>query len=132
VRDPGEGASADGTITTGVDRCLVPERFEPAVSTASAAVAEAASSEASVYLYGSVANGRARYGQSDVDLLTVGLTRRRAEELGRELSRQFSGLCRGIEISPLILGPHEASTATSPSTPPAGGTRSPLRMILSN
>jgi uncharacterized protein len=91
--------SADGTIRTGVDRCLVPERFEPAVSTASAAVADAASSEASVYLYGSVATGRARHPRSDVDLLTVGLTRRRAEELGRELSWQFSGLCRGIEIA---------------------------------
>jgi uncharacterized protein len=91
--------STDGTITTGVDRCLVPERFEPAVSTAVAAIAEAASSEASVYLYGSVATGRARYAQSDVDLLTVGLTRERAAELGRELSRQFSGLCRGIEIA---------------------------------
>jgi uncharacterized protein len=104
VRDPGEGASADGTITTGVDRCLVPERFEPAVSTAVAAIAEAASSEASVYLYGSVATGRARYPQSDVDLLTVGLARRRAAELGRELSRQFSGLCRGIEIAAIAHG----------------------------
>jgi uncharacterized protein len=116
--------STDGTITTGVDRCLVPERFEPAVSTAVAAIAEAVSSEASVYLYGSVATGRARYTQSDVDLLTVGLTRERAAELGRELSRQFSGLCRGIEIA--------ATTVTSPSTPPTGGKRSPLRMVLSD
>jgi uncharacterized protein len=104
MRDPGEGRSADGTITTGVDRCLVPERFESAVSTAVAAIAEAASREASVYLYGSVATGRARYPQSDVDLLTVGLTRRRAAELGHGLSRRFSGLCRGIEIAAIAPG----------------------------
>jgi predicted nucleotidyltransferase len=104
MRDPGEGVSADGTITTGVDRCLVPERFEPAVSTAVAVIAEAASSEASVYLYGSVATGRARHTQSDVDLLTVGVTRRRAAELGREFSRQFSGVCRGIEITAIAPG----------------------------
>jgi predicted nucleotidyltransferase len=104
VRDPGEGVAADGTITTGVDRSLVPARFEPAVSAAVAAIAEAASSEPSVYLYGSVATGRARYPQSDVDLLTVGLTRRQAAELSRELSRQFSGRCRGIEIAAMAPG----------------------------
>lgn len=103
VRDPGEGVAADGTITTGVDRCLVPEPFEPALSTAVAVIAEAAS-EASVYLYGSVATGRARQSHSDVDLLTVGLDTGRAAELGRDLSRQFSGLCRGIEIAAMTPG----------------------------
>jgi uncharacterized protein len=98
VDDPGEGVAADGTIMTGVDRSVVPQRFEPALSTAVAAIVEAAS-DASVYLYGSVATGQARHPQSDVDLLTVGLARARAAELGRELSGQFSGLCRGVEIA---------------------------------
>jgi hypothetical protein len=113
VRDPGEGVAADGTITTGADRSLVPELFRPALSTAVAAIAAAASdapcgpsgpSGASVYVYGSVATGQARPGQSDVDLLTVGLPPERAEELGRELSRQFSGLCRGIEFAAMMPG----------------------------
>jgi predicted nucleotidyltransferase len=104
VRDPGEGVAADGKITTGVDRSLVPERFETALSTAVAAIAEAASDAASVYLYGSVATGRARHAQSDVDLLTVGLAPRQAAELSRELSRQFSSLCRGIEIAAVAPG----------------------------
>ena len=78
MRDPGEGVAADGKITTGVDRSLVPERFETALSTAAAAIAEEASDAASVYLYGSVATGRARHAQSDVDLLTVGLAPRQA------------------------------------------------------
>jgi uncharacterized protein len=110
VRDPGEGVAADGTITTSVDRSLVPERFWPALSAAVAAIAEAASdapsapSKPSVYVYGSVATGQARHAQSDVDLLTVGLPPGRAAELGRELSRQFSGLCRGIEITAMMPG----------------------------
>ena len=104
VRDAGEGVAADGTIMTGVGRSLVPERFEPALSTAVAAIAEAASDAPSVYVYGSVATGRARHAQSDVDLLTVGLPAGRAAELGRELSKQFNGLCRGIEIAAMMSG----------------------------
>jgi uncharacterized protein len=98
VRDPGEGVAADGTITTGVARSRVPRPFEPVLSAAVEAIAEAGR-DASVYLYGSVATGRARLAQSDVDLLTVGLGSGRAAELGRELSGQFSGLCRGVEIA---------------------------------
>lgn len=107
VRDPGEGVAADGTITTSADRSLVPERFWPALSAAVAAITEAASdppSAPSVYVYGSVATGQARPAHSDVDLLTVGLAPGRAAELGRELSRQFSGLCRGIEIAAMMPG----------------------------
>jgi uncharacterized protein len=104
VRDPGEGVAADGTITTGVDRSLVPERFEPALSAMIAAFTEAASDGASVYLYGSVATGRARPAQSDIDLLTVGLAPGPATKLGRELSRQFGGLCRGVEIAAIAPG----------------------------
>jgi predicted nucleotidyltransferase len=110
MRDPGEGVAGDGTITTGVDRSLVPERFEPALSAAVAAIAEAASVDVSVYLYGSVATGRARPAQSDVDLLTVGLAPKRAAELGRELSGQFSGLCRGLEIAAVTPGDLEGES----------------------
>ena len=98
MRDPDERAAADGTITTGVARSRVPQPFEPVLSTAVEAIAEAGC-DASAFLYGSVATGRARHAQSDVDLLTVGLGPGRAAELGRELSSQFSGLCRGVEIA---------------------------------
>ena len=98
VRDPYEGVAADGTITTGVARSRVPQPFEPVLSTAVEAIAEAGP-DASAFLYGSVATGRARHAQSDVDLLTVGLGPGLAAELGRELSSQFSGLCRGVEIA---------------------------------
>ena len=98
MRDPYEGVAADGTITTGVARSQVPQPFEPVLSRAVEAIAEAGC-DASAYLYGSVATGRARHAQSDVDLLTVGLGSELAAELGRELSNQFSGLCRGVEIA---------------------------------
>lgn len=98
VRDPGEGVAADGTITTGVARSRVPPPFEPVLSTAVGVIA-AAGRDVSAYLYGSVATGQARQPRSDVDLLTVGLGPGRAAELGRELSGQFSGLCRGVEIA---------------------------------
>ena len=113
VRDLGEGVAADGTIATGVARSLVPERFRPALTAAVGAIAAAPSdapsassgpSCPSVYVYGSVATGQARPGQSDVDLLTVGLPPERAAELGAELSRQFTGLCRGIEIAAMMPG----------------------------
>ena len=110
MRDPGEGVAADGTITTGADRALVPERFEPVLSAAVAAIADAGSADVSVCLYGSVATGRARYARSDVDLLTVGLASRRAAELGQTLSRQFSSVCRGVEIA--AVGPGELAGET--------------------
>ena len=103
MRDPGEGVAADGTITTGVARSRVPQSFEPVLSAAVEAIAEAGR-DASAYLYGSVATGQARDPQSDVDLLTVGLGPGLAAGLGRELSSQFSGLCRGVEIAAAIAG----------------------------
>ena len=103
VRDPGEGVAADGTITTGVARSRVPQPFEPVLSAAVEAIAEAGR-DASAYLYGSVATGQARHAQSDVDLLTVGLGPELAAELGGELSSQFSGLCRGVEIAAAMPG----------------------------
>jgi hypothetical protein len=103
VRDPDEGVAADGTITTGVARSRVPPPFEPVLSRAVEAVA-GAGGDASAYLYGSVATGRARPPRSDVDLLTVGLGPRFAAELGRELSSRFSGLCRGVEFAAATPG----------------------------
>jgi hypothetical protein len=97
MRDPGEGVAADGTIITGAARSRVPERFEPVLSAATAAITSA-SLDAAAYLYGSVATGQARPGQSDVDLLSVGLRPELAAGLGRELSGRFSGLGRGVEI----------------------------------
>jgi len=94
VADPGEGVAADGTIRTGADRSRVPAAFEPVLAEAAALAGERG---ASLYVYGSVANGSARSGSSDVDLLTVGLPD--AAAAGQRLSARHASLCRGVEIA---------------------------------
>ena len=52
---------------------------------------------ASLYVYGSVANGTVRPGRSDVDLLSVGLADPCG--VGKVLSGRYADLCRGVEVS---------------------------------
>jgi len=94
MADPREGTAADGTIRTGASRSRVPAAFEPVLADAAALAGECG---ASLYVYGSVANGAVRPGLSDVDLLSVGL--RDAAGAGRVLSARYAGLCRGVEIA---------------------------------
>ncbi len=89
-----EGVAADGTILTGANRARVPLAFEPVLADA---VAFAGERGASLYVYGSVANGTVRAGSSDVDLLSVDLPE--ASDVGRLLSARYAGLCRGVEIA---------------------------------
>jgi uncharacterized protein len=81
-------------IVTGVDRSRVPAPFEPLLADA---VALAGECGASLYVYGSLANGTVRPGLSDVDLLSVGLLD--PPGLGRILSARYPELCRGVEVS---------------------------------
>jgi uncharacterized protein len=94
VADPLEGVAADGTIVTGADRSRVPAPFEPLLADA---VALAGECGASLYVYGSVANGTVRPGLSDVDLLSVGLAD--PPGLGRIPLARYAELCRGVEVS---------------------------------
>lgn len=95
VADPGEGLAPDGTILTGAHRDRVPAAFEPVLADAVAFLGEAG---ASLYVYGSVANGTVRPGSSDVDLLSIGLPD--AAILGQRLSAQYADRCRGVERCP--------------------------------
>ncbi len=94
MADPEEGVAADGTIRTGVRRDRVPAAFEPVLADA---VAFLGSSGASLYVYGSVANGTVRPGSSDVDLLSVGLPA--PAVLGQRLSARYADRCRGVEVA---------------------------------
>lgn len=94
MTDPREGKAADGTIVTGADRGRVPAAFEPVLADAAAF---AAGCGASLYVYGSVANGTVRPGSSDVDLLSVGLAD--AAGIGRLLSARYENLYRDVEIA---------------------------------
>lgn len=93
VADPDEGMAADGTIRTGAHRDRVPASFEPVLTDAVAFLGE---SGASLYVYGSVANGTAHPGSSDVDLLSIGLPD--AAIVGQRLSARYAGRCRGVEV----------------------------------
>lgn len=97
MRDPLEGVTADGMIITGVARWRVPAAFEPILTAATSEIRERGE-HASVYLYGSVATGRARIGHSDVDLFGVGLDPGAAAAVSSRLSRQFASICRSVEV----------------------------------
>jgi hypothetical protein len=86
--------TADGTIVTGAGRGRVPAAFEPVLADAADFAARCG---ASLYVYGSVANGTVRPGLSDVDLLSVGLAD--PAGAGRFLSARYASLCRGVEFS---------------------------------
>jgi hypothetical protein len=94
MADPEEGVAADGTIRTGARRDRVPAAFEPVLADA---VAFIGNSGASLYVYGSVANGTVRPGSSDVDLLSIGLAG--SAVLGRRLSARYADRCRGVEVA---------------------------------
>jgi hypothetical protein len=94
MADPEEGVGADGTIRTGARRDRVPAAFEPVLADA---VAFLGNSGASLYVYGSVANGTVRPGSSDVDLLSVDFPA--SAVLGQRLSAQYADRCRGVEVA---------------------------------
>jgi hypothetical protein len=102
VRESAEGVAADGSIVTGVDRRAVPAEYEPVLAALGAQLG--AYPAVALYLYGSVATGRARRGFSDVDFLTVGLRADKAAQLGSELTVEFESLCRGVEIAAAQAG----------------------------
>lgn len=100
--DPREGIAEDGTIRTGAARHRVPAVYEPALADVLAAVPE----DVSVYLYGSVATGRARPPDSDVDLVVLGMDPADAAGLATSLSRRHAGLCREVAIAPGTVRGH--------------------------
>lgn len=97
--DPLEGVDAAGMIVTGATRAAVPVLFEPLLTETIAAMP----ADVGLYIYGSVATGQAIPNLSDVDLLTVGLSRSDAAELSPQLTSEHLELCRAVEIGPAQL-----------------------------
>jgi len=98
MHDPLEGVTSLGTIKTGAHRDRVSARYRPVLEGAISAV-RAADPDSSLYVYGSVATGMARLPESDVDLLTVGLSTAAAGAIARRLSRQFADLSRAVDVA---------------------------------
>lgn len=119
MADPDEGVAADGTIRTGAQRDRVPALFEPVLTDAVACLGDAS---ASLYVYGSVANGTARPGLSDVDLLSIGLPD--AVSCEQRLSAQYADRCRAVEVvaattRPIRLASGISCGRSSPTSPPS-------------
>lgn len=100
MRDPREGLTPEGYIATGASHARIAAVYAPMLE---AAVAEMLGHDAApsseLHLYGSVATGQAVVGRSDVDLLAVGVPADQAEEVGRELTTRFPGLCRSVDVA---------------------------------
>jgi len=100
VRDPAEGLTPDGMIRTGASRARVTAAFEPVLVAAIEEFDQLQAGSAELHLYGSVATGMARVGESDVDLLLVGGSECWARDLSARLTARFADVCRSVEIGP--------------------------------
>ena len=111
VLDPLEGVAADGTIRTGAARARVPAAYEPVVEALvnafEQARAAAPGGTAALLLYGSVATGRARPPDSDVDAFILGLPGHLLDGTGGRLSERFVGLCREVALGAARLEDQE-------------------------
>lgn len=85
-------------IVTGAHRSRIAPAFQGVVQRA-IELTLAMDDSPSLYLYGSVATGLARIAESDVDLLSIGLDAASANAMSERLSREFSGLCRAVEVA---------------------------------
>lgn len=110
MNDPDEGLAPDGTIRTGASAIRIRPEYRPVLDRAIETVI-AIEPGASVYVYGSVATGRAEPPRSDVDLLTVGLQAAVARDVAADLSSRFADRCRAVEIAPAqpadLVGEHD-------------------------
>jgi hypothetical protein len=70
TRDPAEGVDADGYLVTGAALVNIPPAYRPVVDDCVAAMTAFPELDG-LYLYGSVATGRARPPDSDLDLLAL-------------------------------------------------------------
>jgi predicted nucleotidyltransferase len=106
LHDPLEGIGGDGTIVTGARHARIAPDFRPVLESALERLRNAGGAP-SLYVYGSVATGMARVGSSDVDLVTLGFDAGVARKLAAELSEEYRGLCRSVELGPAQWSDYE-------------------------
>jgi hypothetical protein len=98
VKDLLEGLTIEGMIQTGVDRSRVPDVFAPILEDVRREFDLARVPSAELHLYGSVATGQARFGESDVDLMAIDGSAAWAAKASSRLSLRYADVCRGVEI----------------------------------
>ena len=100
TRDPDEGLDTDGYLTTGVALDRIPPAYVAVVADCVAEIARALGATLhGLYLYGSVATGRARRPASDLDLLAVTLSAVDVSALEADLSARHRDIVREVGIS---------------------------------
>ena len=100
VHDPEEGLDADGFVVTGARADRIPAAYRPLVAACvDRLMGDSTLGVSSLYLYGSVATGRAVPGRSDLDLIVVreGASTPRVADVVRPLAD--NGLVREIGVS---------------------------------
>jgi uncharacterized protein len=98
----GEGIDRNGFIVTAVDLEAIPSAYELVLDSSVAVLRARLPELVAVYLYGSVATGRARPPDSDVDLLVVLATRVGdvvIDAVATELSAKYRDVAREIGIA---------------------------------
>jgi uncharacterized protein len=107
TRDPAEGLDPEGYLVTGAARDRVPAAYEPLLADATARLTALLGDRLhGLYLYGSVATGRAVAPDSDVDLLSVSTSTVDSPELAAVLSGlsvRHSELAREVALSRMTL-----------------------------
>lgn len=112
--DPDEGIAPDGTITTGARRDRIAATYEPVLLDAVHRLEELlAGNLVAVYVYGSVATGRAEVPRSDIDLTAVvrdDPDLERLDHLNEALTTEYHAVAREVTVG--LVTQHEVN-ATS-------------------
>jgi predicted nucleotidyltransferase len=101
-----EGIDGDGFIVTVVGPGVIPVVYRPVLASCVTVLRARLPDLVVVYVYGSVATGRARQPESDVDLLIVladQAERRVIDEIAAELSDRFRGVAREVGLAVVSL-----------------------------
>ncbi len=102
-----EGVDDAGFIVSGADLELIPPLYRPALETCVSRVADVVEGLVAVFVYGSVATGRATPPESDIDLLIVTRDDGASAQLkvtAAELSAQYRDLVHDVGIAHVTIG----------------------------
>ena len=97
-----EGVDEDGFIVSGAAVELIPAQYQPVLESCVSTLVSSVDGLIAVYLYGSVATGRASVPQSDIDLLVVTADRGSSESVehaARELTRRHRLVARDVGVA---------------------------------
>jgi uncharacterized protein len=102
TRDPAEGVDADGYLVTGAAPANISPAYEPVIADCMATLTAFPQLDG-LYLYGSVATGRARPPESDLDLLAVWTSTVDVSTAVAALSTRHSAVVREVGLAHVLV-----------------------------